>query len=86
MVIGIAEMRPTVKEVKKVLRERGATYPVVIDSDEKIIKAYGFEAHPDTVVIDRSGKIVHVEVGFVKGDEKTIEKAFTPLLKRGARR
>jgi peroxiredoxin len=80
VIVGITELRPTVAEVKKTAKERGVAYPLVIDTGEKIIKRYGFDAHPDTVVIDRSGKIVHVEIGFVKGDEKAIEQAMRPLL------
>jgi peroxiredoxin len=82
-VMGITEMNPTAGEVRRVLRQRGVTYPVTIDRDEKLIKRYGFDAHPDTVVIDRSGKIAHVEIGFVRGDEKTIERAFLPLMNAG---
>jgi peroxiredoxin len=83
VVIGITEMNPTVAEAKKVMKERGVTFPVTIDKGEKIIKRYGFDSHPDTVVIDRTGKIRHVEIGFVKGDEKVIERAMRPLLSSG---
>lgn len=80
VIVGITELNPTLAETRKVAKERGVRYPLLIDQGEKIIKRYGFESHPDTVVIDRNGKIVHVEVGFVKGDEKTIGRALLPLL------
>lgn len=79
-IVGITEMSPPAAEVRRVLKARNVTYPVLNDRDGSIIKKYGFESHPDTVVIDRSGKIVHVEQGFVRGDEKAIERAFLPLL------
>lgn len=80
VILGITEMNPTAAEVKRVLHERSIGYPALIDRSEKIIKLYGFEGHPDTVVIDRTGRIVHVEEGFVRGDEKAIERSFLPLL------
>ena len=89
VVIGLTEMNPPLAQIKKALKERGVTYPVAVDKGEKVIRTYGFLAHPDSVIIDRKGKIVHVEVGYVKGDEKALERAFKPLLKapgkKGAR-
>ena len=86
VVIGMTELIPPLAQIKKALKQRGVTYPIAVDKNEKIIRAYGFLAHPDSVIIDRNGKIVHVEVGYVKGDEKVLENAFKPLLKKGARR
>jgi hypothetical protein len=41
---------------------------------------YNVTAHPTTILIDPAGKIVHIEVGYVRGDEKEIEKRLLPLL------
>lgn len=80
-VIGITEMSPTLADVKKTARERDLSYPIVIDSGERIFKKYGLESHPTTIVINRTGKIARVEVGFVRGDEKQIEASILPLLR-----
>ena len=80
VVLGLMEMNPKPGEVRKLFKKVGVTYPVAIDSGEKIGKRYGLEAHPTTVLIDRSGKVVKAESGFVRGDEKEMEKALLALL------
>lgn len=79
-IVGLMQMNPTVAEVKKMLQERGVTYPVAVDTKEEIGKRYGLIAHPTTVLIDRAGKVVKVETGYVKGDEKAIERAIVAQL------
>src|ERR1043166_7516862 len=73
VIVGLMEMDPTVRQVKEMLKERGVTYPVAIDGHERIGKRYGLVAHPTTVLIDRSGRIVKAETGFVRGDEVAME-------------
>jgi len=74
------EMNPTDREVRKMVKARGITYPVAIDKGERIGKRYGLIAHPTTVLIDRAGRVVRLETGFVRGDEKEIEAALKTLL------
>lgn len=76
----LLEMNPKSVEARKMVKERGLTFPVAIDTNDIIGKRYGIEAHPTTILIDRSGKIVKAETGYLKGDEKAIETAFLPLL------
>jgi peroxiredoxin len=85
VVVGLIEMNPTPADVRKMLRERGVTYPVAIDPQESIGKRYGLEAHPTTVLIDRTGRVVKTETGYVRGDEKAMERALLPLLTSGKR-
>lgn len=80
VVLGLMEMNPGVREVRKMLRERGVTYPVAVDRGEVIGKRYGLIAHPTTVLIDRTGKVVKAETGYVRGDEKAMEAALLTLL------
>ena len=80
MVVGLMEMNPGVREVRKLLRERGVTYSVAVDKGEVIGKRYGLVAHPTTVLIDRAGKVVKAETGYVRGDEKAMEAALLTLL------
>jgi len=80
VVVGLMEMNPTTRQVRKFLKERGVTYPVAVDLKEAIGKRYGLLAHPTTVLIDRVGKVIKAETGFVRGDEKSMEAAFLPLL------
>src|SRR5579872_5891220 len=83
VVIGITEDATTVAAVKKTLHERGITYPVVIDRRVRLFKQYGLAFHPVTFVIDRTGKVVKTELGYVRGDEKEIAQAMLPLLRTG---
>ena len=84
VVVGITEMSPTVADVKKAAHERGLSYPIVIDKGERIFRQYGLESHPTTILVDRAGKVARVEVGYVRGDEKTIEASMLPLIRGGA--
>lgn len=82
VIVGIEAMGSKADLIRKSLKERGITYPVAPDVGNAMSKQYGVQAHPTTIVIDRAGKIVEVEVGYVRGDEKKIEAAFLPLLDR----
>jgi peroxiredoxin len=81
-VVGIEAMGSTPKSIRTALKERGITYPVAADSNNKIAALYGIEAHPTTILIDRHGTVVKVEVGYVRGDEREMEKLFLPLLRK----
>lgn len=82
VVVGIEAMGSDPKSIRTTLRERGITYPVAADLKNKLTAHYGIEAHPTTILIDRQGTVVHVEVGYVRGDEKAMEKLFLPLLSK----
>ena len=82
VVVGIEAMGTETKAIRKALKERGVTYPVASDTGNRLMTLYGVTAHPTTILIDQEGKIVHIEVGYVRGDEKEIEKRLLPLLTR----
>ena len=79
-IVGLMEMNPGVREVRKMLRKRGVTYPVAVDKGEVIGQRYGLVAHPTTVLIDRDGKVVKAEIGYVRGDDKAMDAALLTLL------
>jgi peroxiredoxin len=80
VLLGLIEMNPSVRDVRKMVKERGVTYPVAVDKGELIGKRYGLIAHPTTVLIDREGRVVKTETGYVRGDEKEIEASLHALL------
>ncbi len=49
-------------------------YPVVLDRDQSISKAFNVEALPVTVIIDSSGWIRMYHLGYKREDQRTIEE------------
>jgi peroxiredoxin len=82
-VIGITEMDPARDQVARFIAEIGVTYPVLIDPGARIGARYGIEAHPTSFVIDARGIVRFVNVGYLKGEEKEIERAVRAALAAG---
>jgi len=59
--------------VKKFMADLKLTLPVVYDSGFVTAQKFGVEGIPTKFVIDRSGKIQFVNVGFNNGDEMVDE-------------
>lgn len=79
-VIGVAELAPEAKQVKKFLQEYQASYPVMLDPEQVVSRKYGVVAHPATVILDRQGVVRFVHTGFLNGDEVTLENSIKALL------
>ena len=58
-----------VDNVRKEVRALGIKYPVVTDNDYKTWKAYGVEAWPTIVLVDKQGRVRWVHVGEGRYDE-----------------
>lgn len=67
--------------VQQFIRENSHTFPVLLDSDNKVSSQYGIRAIPTTYIIDREGKIIGVVRGAIKWDEPKLIAAFEALLK-----
>ena len=68
---GWAAVKPAISKLK-------ASYPIVL-GDRKIVKSYGMgDLLPATFLIDRTGKIRTVKIGF--GDKTEFQKAIEQLL------
>ena len=61
-VVGIA-IQDQAEEAKRFAAQYGKTYPLGVDEDGKAAIDYGVSGVPETFLIDRSGNIVHKEVG-----------------------
>ena len=66
VVVGIntAEESSPWQNARKFQQKHGLTYPILLDQDGKVRKAYRVENFPTNVVIDRTGKVQSIEVGF----------------------
>lgn len=78
-VIGVALDEEGWKPVKPFLEEKKMNYPVVIGNDN-LIKVYGVESMPTTLLIDRDGKIAATHVGLV--NKGVFESEIRTLLQR----
>ena len=85
-VIGVTEMDPVRDQARRFIEESGVTYPILLDPGARIADLYALEAHPTTVVIDARGRVRFVNAGYLKGEEKEIERAVLQALGAGGGR
>jgi thiol-disulfide isomerase/thioredoxin len=64
--------------VRDALRDQNITWPVVIDNDFAIWKAYGVDAWPTQLVFDRHGKLRATYVG--EGNDSELERSVRALI------
>ena len=79
-VIGITEMDPSRDQAIRFVAEAGVTYPIVLDPGARIGELYALEAHPTTIIIDSRGRVRYVNAGYLRGEEKEIERAVQEAL------
>jgi peroxiredoxin len=58
-----------------------ATYPILFDTDKRTSVLYQVSAMPTTVLIDRDGKVRHIQKGYVTGVESKYQVQIRELLK-----
>jgi len=59
----------------------GLKFPVLLDTDKKVVGIYDLNAMPATVLIDRDGRVRHLHRGYREGVETTYEQQVRDLLK-----
>jgi thiol-disulfide isomerase/thioredoxin len=82
----VTELR---EQTKKFLISRGATFPTYVDADGasrqmlmSLVEMDGF-GYPTTVLLDRSGIIRAVWIGYMPGSEREMEQVISKLLAEG---
>lgn len=68
------------EDAKAFISEHGVTLPVVVDRSGECASAFQVSAMPSSFLIDRKGKIRHVEAGFHLEDREAITRRVTALL------
>jgi peroxiredoxin len=68
------------KGIKAFLAETGATFPVAWDDGKAVAKAYDPPTMPTAYVVDKSGIVRFVHVGYRAGDEATLEDEARSLM------
>ncbi len=77
------DSQKSLAKVKSYISSKGYTFPVVLDTDEKIFEAYLGEGLPYALLIDSEKNIVAKHLGFLTGDEVKIEKEIISVLPSG---
>ena len=57
------------------------SYPILLDADASIGRAYALERMPVTVLIDRSGIVRYVKAGYRRGDDHAFVAEIRELLR-----
>lgn len=71
----------TASQVKPYIVRQGYTFPVLLDKDSAVTKAYNPQATlPYTVIIGRDGQIAKVHSGYNPGDEVGVRAEVEELL------
>ncbi len=76
---------PMADRVPGFRREKGLTYPFLLDRDFAVAESYGVETIPFLVLVGPDGKVRFTHVGYEPGFRKTVEtaiKAALPAKKR----
>jgi thiol-disulfide isomerase/thioredoxin len=63
-VITVAMQSGSKEEVRQYLSDKGVSFPVVNDADQKISARWGVQAVPASFIVDTEGKIRYVEIGY----------------------
>jgi len=85
-VIGITEMDPPPDQLRAAIAKTGVSYTIHLDPGARIGSLYALEAHPTSVVIDARGIMRYTNVGYLKGEEREIERAVIEALGMAGRR
>jgi peroxiredoxin len=67
--------------VQQFINSAGYTFPVILDSANRVSSVYGIRAIPTTFIIDREGKIIGYVVGSIMWDNQRVITAIDTLLK-----
>ena len=72
----------SVAKVKPYIKSKNYKFPVLLDTNSEVARKFYAQQMPYTVMIDKSGNIVYTHLGYMKGDEKKIEKLVEELLEK----
>jgi peroxiredoxin len=59
----------------------GLRFPVLFDTDKKVIGAYDMNSMPATLLLDRDGRVRYIHRGYRDGFETTYDQQIRELLK-----
>jgi thiol-disulfide isomerase/thioredoxin len=62
------------------LQDHPVTYPVAYNPSGECPKSYGVKAMPSSYLIDKTGKVRHVHLGYRDGDQEQLQQLIAGLL------
>lgn len=72
-VIGIDPYDKKEDNIGAFLAKRGVTYTILLGG-KQTVKDYSVSAYPTLFLVDRTGKVVYVQIGYGEGTEKKLEE------------
>lgn len=66
----------------KIARKVNVSFPLLIDQGQHVSEAYGVDAMPFTVLVDRNGRVAYVHRGYKPGEESQYVDKLKELLRR----
>jgi cytochrome c biogenesis protein CcmG/thiol:disulfide interchange protein DsbE len=83
-IVGINQDSPkSVAKVRSYISAHKINFPIVLDPNFEIFNSMNGQVLPYSLLIDKNGKIVYRQTGYVPGDEKKIEAEISQTLKSG---
>lgn len=76
--INVDKEAPAVKEL---LTRKPVAFPVLLDPENQVSKAYHVDDMPSTVIIDRKGEVRYVHRGYKLGDENEYQDRIRQLIR-----
>ncbi len=67
--------------VKALVSKMDLKFPILLDTDKKVVGAYDLNAMPATVLIDKDGRVRYLHRGYREGYELIYEQQLRELLK-----
>ncbi|MFN3237193.1 MAG: TlpA family protein disulfide reductase [Pseudomonadales bacterium] len=69
-------------KARRIAERLNLDFPLLLDSAQQVSEAYGVNAMPFTVLVDRSGKARYIHRGYKPGDEAEYVNQLKPLLRK----
>ncbi len=77
----------TVALVPALAAQMGLSFPVLLDTDNRVVMQYNHKGViPYTVIVDRQGRIRHVHPGYAPGEARKVEQEIVQLLEETGQR
>jgi peroxiredoxin len=72
----------TIAKVKPLVKSKGWSFPVLLDSNSDAVRLYYAQSIPYSVILDKKGMIIYSHLGYMKGDEEKVKQIITAELNK----